>query len=65
MKKKTKKTYRVCCEVNMDASHDATVMVVATKPKLACDKAVKELLRQGFFYAWPRSCEEVEDGPNK
>ena len=63
MKKKTKKTYRVRCEVNMDASRDATVLVVATKPTLAYKKAEQELKRQGFFCVFVRDCEEVvEDG---
>lgn len=61
MKKKTKKTYRVCCEVNMDASHSVTVMVVATKPELACKKAEQELRRQGFFFACARDYTEIDE----
>lgn len=61
MKKKTKKTYRVRCEVNMDASREATVVVVATKPELACRKAEQELRRQGFFYAWAKDWTELDE----
>jgi hypothetical protein len=60
MTEKKKKCYIVKCEVNMDASTEETVIVKATKPHLACQKATAELRNNGFFHASVRSCKEME-----
>ena len=54
-----KKCYIVRCQVNMDASREETVLVKATKPHIACQKAVGELIKQGFFHANVVSCKEA------
>ena len=55
-----KKCYIVRCQVNMDASREETVLVKATKPHIACSKAVGELIKRGFFHARVNSYEEVQ-----
>jgi hypothetical protein len=60
MSDKKKKTYIVKCIVNMCANHEETVIVKATKPHLAAQKAEAELRNNGFFHARAYSCEEME-----
>lgn len=55
-----KKTWFVKCEVNMDASHYEVVLVKATKPHLARQKAEAELRNKGFFHARAFYCKEME-----
>lgn len=54
-----KKCYIVRCQVNMDASREETVLVKATKPQIAYQKVVDELIKQGFFHARVVSCKEA------
>ena len=54
-----KKCYIVKCEVNMNASHVETVLLKATKPHIACEKAVGALIKNGFFHAKVISCKEA------
>ena len=59
MKQKKTKSYIVTCEVDMCAEHEVDVLVTATKESLACNKAVKELLKGKHFFAIPRRCVQV------
>lgn len=59
-----KKCFMVKCIVNMDASHEETVLVKATKPHLACQKAEAECRNHGFFHAKAFSCVELGGASN-
>jgi predicted transcriptional regulator len=62
MTKKKKKSYKVICEVNMDASHMETVIVKATKKELAMKQAERKLYdTTEYFLVSARSCEELPD----
>lgn len=56
---KKKKGFIVKCTVNMDASKEETVIVKATKPHLACQKAEAALRNIGFFHVRAFSCTEL------
>lgn len=60
MSERKKKTWLIKCEVNYNASHFETVVVMATKPHIAIQKAEAELNNSGFFGARAYSCEELK-----
>ena len=59
MAEKKKKTYIVKCEVDMCANHEETVIVKATKPHIAMQKAEAELRNNGYFHARAFYCTEI------
>lgn len=60
MKETKKKAWLVKCEVNMDSNRNEVVVVKATKPHLASQKAEALLRDSGFFHARAYYCKEVQ-----
>jgi hypothetical protein len=68
MSEKKKKTYFVKCTVDMCANEERSVIVKATKPRLAMQKAESECRNNGHFHARAFYCNEMEakeDGRRK
>jgi hypothetical protein len=59
MAEKKKKTYFVKCTVDLDASREQSVIVKATKPHIAIQKAEAELRNNGHFHARAFYCNEI------
>ena len=56
---KKKNAYIVKCTVNMNASHEETVIVKTTKPHLAMQIAEAELRNNGYWHVKAFSCKEM------
>ena len=59
--KRRKKTYFVKCTVNMCANDERSVIVKATKPHLAMQKAEAECRNNGCFHAKAFYCNEMKE----
>lgn len=59
MREKKKKVYFVKCTVDMDASKERSVIVTATKPHIAIQKAEAVLRNNGHFHARAFYCNEI------
>ena len=56
------KTWKVTFEVNMDASHQVAVTVLAHTYKNAKTIAMKHLEKEGYFFVKFVSCKEIIKG---
>ena len=61
MKEKKKKTYFVKCTVDLDASKEQSVIVKATNPHIAMQKAEAECRNVGHFQAKAFYCNEMKE----